>query len=168
MHGSSPVSSFSLPPSPADLSRSFFTTKLPKTILVVYVGSRLDSLADAEAPHDRVSTLLNIGSIALATIISFLTGWYVPTSFLFSLFAFGTRLRPIFPLLTLTPHFSFRLPRRYIYHSLLLHLPTLPPVIPDPLLTDDENAARAGEGDALLLNFSDEDEEEGEVLPTHR
>ncbi|KAL7413395.1 hypothetical protein BDY24DRAFT_389928 [Mrakia frigida] len=101
---------------------------LPKTILVVYVGSRLDNLADSEAPHDRVSTLLNIGSIVLATVISFLTGWY-------------------------------------IYHSLLLHLPQMPPIIPDPFLTDEENAARAGEGEALLMNFSDEDEEEGEVLP---
>lgn len=41
----------------------------------------------------------------------------------------------------------------------------MPPIIPDPFLTDEENAARAGEGEALLMNFSDEDEEEGEVLP---
>jgi hypothetical protein len=49
---------------------------LPRLILVIFVGSRLDNLTDGERgqKEDWVSLFLNIGSIMLAVSVSFMTG----------------------------------------------------------------------------------------------
>lgn len=64
----------------------------------------------------------------------------------------------------------------YIYHQVLKHIPTMPALIPDPLLEGSEQGAiRIGEGESLLFSplgsdrggsssEEEEDEVEGEVL----
>lgn len=69
------------------------------------------------------------------------------------------------------------LPRSYIYHQVLKHIPTMPALIPDPLLEGtEEGAIRIGEGESLLFSplgsdrggssseEEDENEREDEVL----
>lgn len=46
---------------------------LPKTVIVVFIGARLDSLAEG-GESDGLSKALNIGSMVLASSVSFFTG----------------------------------------------------------------------------------------------
>lgn len=66
-------------------------------------------------------------------------------------------------------------PCSYIYHQVLKHIPTMPALIPDPLLDSSEQGTiRIGEGESLLFSplgsdrggssSEEEDEVEGEVL----
>lgn len=54
---------------------------LPKSLVAVFIGSRLDNLADSdERKHmDRVSTGLNVLSVGVAIGFSACTGWFVPS-----------------------------------------------------------------------------------------